>query len=212
MARVEAERAGHPFLVFSDGGGTPQVLHLEPGTESVAVGRLPSCDLVLSWDEQVSRLHARIERIDHEWEIVDQSRNGTFVNDQRLTSRYRLRDGDTVRFGITNVVFRTPPQRAQTAPAGAAVGASPQPQVALSSTQRRVLQALCRPYKGRTGFASPATDEQIVEELFLSIGEVRTHLNVLYAKLGIEKLPDNERRVKLVEVALYGGLISEQEL
>jgi DNA-binding CsgD family transcriptional regulator len=212
MARVEAERAGHPFLVFSDGGGTPQVFHLEPETESVAVGRLPSCELVLSWDDQVSRLHGRFERVGDEWEIVDQSRNGTFVNDQRLTSRYRLRDGDTVRFGITNVVFRTPAQRAPTAPAATAIGAAPQPQVALSSTQRRVLQALCRPYKGRTGFATPATDEQIAEELFLSIAEVRTHLSVLYAKLGVEKLPDNERRGKLVEAALFGGLISERDL
>ena len=44
--------------------------------------------------------------------------------------------------------------------------------MALSTTQRRVLVALCRPYKGRSGFASPATDEQIAEELFLSVGEV----------------------------------------
>ena len=212
MARVEAERADNPFLIFSDGAGTPQVLHLEPEADSISIGRLPSCELVLSWDDQVSRIHARIERVDDGWEIVDQSRNGTFVNDERLTSRYRLRDRDTVRFGVTNVVFRTPPQHAPTAPPATSVGAPPQPQVTLSSTQRRVLQALCRPYKGRTGFASPATDEQIAEELFLSIAEVRTHLGVLYAKLAIEKLSENERRVKLVEVALFGGLISEGDL
>ncbi|MBV9310531.1 MAG: FHA domain-containing protein, partial [Solirubrobacterales bacterium] len=173
-----------------------------------------SCDLMLAWDDQVSRLHAHLEHGQAGWEVVDQSRNGTFVNDQRLSERHRLRDGDTVRFGTTNVVFRSPPQT-QTPPAPAdatAPGAPSRPTVALSSTQRRVLQSLCRPYKGRSGFASPATNEQIAEDLFLSIPEVRTHLGVLYAKLGVEKLPDQERRVRLVEVSLFGGLISEQDL
>ncbi len=82
----------------------------------------------------------------------------------------------------------------------------------LSTTQRRVLAALCRPYKGRSGFASPATDEQIAEELFLSVGAVRTHLTVLYAKLGVEQLPQNETRVRLVERAFLAGLISERDL
>ena len=72
--------------------------------------------------------------------------------------------------------------------------------------------ALCRPYKAGSGFASPATDEQIAEELFLSVGAVRTHLRVLYAKLGVEQLPENETRVRLVERAFSAGLISERDL
>ena len=83
--------------------------------------------------------------------------------------------------------------------------------VSISTTQRRVLVALCRPYKDR-GFASPASDQQIAEELFLSVGEVQTHLAVLYAKLGIEKRPQNETRVRLVERAFSAGLISDRDL
>ncbi len=59
---------------------------------------------------------------------------------------------------------------------------------------------------------SPATDQQIAEELFLSAGEVRTHLRVLYAKLGVEQLPPSEMRVRLVERAFSAGLISERDL
>ena len=64
--------------------------------------------------------------------------------------------------------------------------------MSLSTTQRRVLVALCRP-TGPDGFASPATDQQIADELFLSVGEVRTHLRVLYAKLGIEQAARTSR-------------------
>jgi DNA-binding NarL/FixJ family response regulator len=84
--------------------------------------------------------------------------------------------------------------------------------VDLSSTQRRVLVALCRPYKGQSGFASPATDQEIADELFLSVGEVRAHIKVLHAKLGGEESPQAETRVRLVERAFSAGLISERDL
>jgi DNA-binding NarL/FixJ family response regulator len=82
----------------------------------------------------------------------------------------------------------------------------------LSSTQRRVLAALCRPYKGKSGFAAPASDEQIAEELFLSVGEVRGHVRVLHAKLGFTAQPTPETRVRLVEHAFSQGLITESDL
>ena len=72
--------------------------------------------------------------------------------------------------------------------------------------------ALCRPYKDGTAFASPATNQQIAEELFLSVDAVKTHLRVLFAKFGIEQLPQNQKRIRLVERAFYSGLISERDL
>ena len=174
---------------------------------NVSVGREASSDLPLAWDAQVSRVHARFERVGDDWELIDDgpSRNGTFVNGERLNGRRRLRDGDTLRFGNTTATFRSP--------AAEQVGAAEAPAaVALSSTQRRVLAALCRPYKGRSGFASPASDEQIAEELFLAVGAVQAHLKVLYAKLGVEDGPASEKRVRLVERAFSAGLISERDL
>jgi pSer/pThr/pTyr-binding forkhead associated (FHA) protein len=210
QARFEAERAGRPFLLYRDGDDRQQLFFFEPGSASVTVGRRAPSDLLLDWDDQVSRLHARFERIEDGWELVDDglSRNGTFVNEKRLSGRCLLSDGDTLRVGTTTITFRSPErQQPGTGDAAETPGA-----VSLSTSQRRVLTALCRPYKGRSGFASPATDQQIAEELFLSVGAVKIHLRVLYAKLGVEELPQNETRVRLVEGAFSAGLISERDL
>lgn len=209
-ARVEAEQAGRPFLLYRDGDDSQRLFVFEPGSVTTSVGRRPPADLLLNWDDQISRLHARFERVKDAWEIVDDglSRNGTFVNEERVSGRRHLNDGDTLRFGITTVTFRSP-QRERSA--GAHPGETPAA-VILSTTQRRVLMALCRPYKARSGFAGPATDEQIAEDLFLSVAAVKTHLSVLCAKLGVEQLLGDELRIRLVERALSAGLISQRDL
>jgi pSer/pThr/pTyr-binding forkhead associated (FHA) protein len=208
-ARFEAERSGRPFLLYADASGRQQIFFLEPAQASVSVGRRPPSDLLLDRDERVSRHHARFERVQGAWELVDDgSSNGTFVNERRLNGRCGLSDGDTVRFGATTTTFRSPEAGHQPA----TDPNEPPLAVSLSSTQRRVLAALCRPYRGRSGFASPAGDEQIAEELFLSVGEVRAHLRVLTAKLGVEEVTPAETRVRLVERAFSAGLISEREL
>jgi hypothetical protein len=210
-ARIEAERTGEPFLLYRDGSGTQQLFALDPGMAQATVGRRDSSDLAFGWDDQVSRLHAQFERVEQDWTIVDDglSRNGTFVNGERLTGRRRLSDGDTVRFGSTTVTFRSP----QTDSQGHTAVASQSPtSVDLSTTQRRVLVSLCRPYKDGGSFATPATNQQIAEELFLSVDAVKTHLRVLFAKFGIEALPQNQKRMRLVERAFYSGVISERDL
>jgi pSer/pThr/pTyr-binding forkhead associated (FHA) protein len=205
-ARAEAERSGRPFLLFRDGSGSQRLFLFDEAIEQVSVGRQSSADVVLDWDDQVSRLHARLERGDHGWEVVDDglSRNGTFVNDERLGGRRRLSDGDTVRFGGTTVTFHAP-GRGQAAAQGRA-------DVGLSTSQRRVLVALCRPYVSGVGSGKPATDQEIAEELFLSGSAVRAQLQVLYAKLGVEAVPEDRARVRLVERAFSAGLISERDL
>jgi pSer/pThr/pTyr-binding forkhead associated (FHA) protein len=209
-ARVEAERGGRPFLLYRDGDDGQQLFVLEAGSVCATVGRRPPSNLLLDWDDQVSRLHARLERVEDDWEVVDDglSRNGTFVNEERLSGRCRLKDGDTLRFGTTRITFRSP-EREQ---AGTGDAAETPVAVSLSTTQRRVLVALCRSHEGRGKFASTASDQQIAEELFLSVGAVKTHLRVLYAKLGVEELPQNETRVRLVERAFSAGLLSERDL
>jgi pSer/pThr/pTyr-binding forkhead associated (FHA) protein len=210
MARLEAEQAGRPFLLYRDGDDSQRLFVLEPGLTNASVGRRPPADLLLDWDDRVSRLHAQFERVQDGWEVVDDglSRNGTFVNEERLSGRCRLKDGDAVRFGTTTVTFRSP-KREQPVPTDP--GEIPAA-VRLSTTQRRVLVALCRPYKARSGFAGPASDEQIAEELFLSTSAVKTHLGVLYAKLGVEHRPGDESRTQLVERAFSAGLISQRDL
>jgi FHA domain len=195
-----AERSGRPVLGFCDGDGQQQLFCLPADARSASVGRDPASDLVLGWDTQVSRRHARFEREPDGWAIVDEglSTNGTFVNGERLHGRHRLADGDTVRFGSTAATFRSP------APDPAA------PPVELSSTQRRVLAALCRPFERADGFARPASDQQIADELVLAVGEVRAHIRVLCVKLGVEGRHEDEMRVHLAERALSAGLLSER--
>ena len=206
-ARVEAEREGSSFLIYRDADERQQLFFFQPGSPNATVGRQPPADLLLDWDDQVSRQHARFEWVDGALDLVDDglSSNGSFVNGERLSGRRRLSDGDTLRFGTTAITFRSP-ERGSGEPAAVAAG------VSLSTSQRRVLTALCRPYGGSNEFASPATDEQIAEELFLSVGAVKTHLSILHAKLGVEARPQNETRVRLVERAFSAGLISERDL
>jgi pSer/pThr/pTyr-binding forkhead associated (FHA) protein len=210
-ARIDAERTGQPFLLYRDGSGEQQLFSFEPGLTTASVGRRGSSDLVLDWDDQVSRLHAQFELVEEDWTVVDDglSRNGTFVNGERVNGRRRLADGDSLRFGSTTVTFRSPRVEDQT---GTAAAGQIPTAVDLSTTQRRVLVALCRPYKDGTAFASPATNQQIADELFLSVDAVKTHLRVLFAKFGIQDLPQNQKRIRLVERAFYSGLITERDL
>jgi predicted component of type VI protein secretion system len=205
-ARVD-NRAELPSLAFEAADGSQRVLVLSADSSPVSVGRGQSVDLRIDWDDEVSRLHARLERVGGDWDVVDDgfSRNGTFVNGARLTGRRRLKHGDAVRFGATTVTFRSPARNQPRDPSS--------PAVSLSSTQRRVLAALCRPCGNPSTPANPATDQQIADELILSVQEVATHLRVLGAKLGIEGSPSGDTaRRQLVDRAFAAGLIAGREL
>jgi pSer/pThr/pTyr-binding forkhead associated (FHA) protein len=71
---------------------------------SLLIGRDPVCDLPVN-DVEVSRRHARLLAQSGGYSIEDLgSMNGTFVNEQRITTILSLKDGDTVRLGDT-IVF-----------------------------------------------------------------------------------------------------------
>lgn len=210
-ARLEAERAGTPFLLYRDGAGAQQIRALDPAQAPISIGRAPETALTITWDMDVSRLHAELEVSGGQWMLVDDglSRNGSFVNGERLAGRRRLRDGDALRFGETLVQFRAPLQGASHATAVAADHATA---ADLTESQRRVLVALCRPFKDGDGFASPATNQQIAAELFLSVDAVKGHLRTLFAKFGVDELPQMQKRVRLAERAFLTGVVTEREL
>ncbi|HVO54701.1 MAG TPA: hypothetical protein VMT37_09830 [Solirubrobacterales bacterium] len=80
--------------------------------------------------------------------------------------------------------------------------------ISLTQTQRSILVALCRPVAaGR--FQTPATNQEIADEVYLSVDAVKAHLRTLYRKFGIEDLPHNRKRARLVELALEGGYLGE---
>jgi pSer/pThr/pTyr-binding forkhead associated (FHA) protein len=210
-AQIEAERGGRPFLVFRDGEGEQRIFAVEPGAAELWVGRSESADVRLDWDEEVSALHAQIEVVRDECTLVDDglSRNGSFVNQERVHGRRHLRNGDTIRFGRTEVAYRRPGEGA----AETTVIATDVPAAAsISPAQRKVLVALCRPYKGGANFATPATNQEIGAELHLSVDAVKTHMRALFEKLGVGDLPQNQKRVALVERALQSGAITTRDL
>jgi pSer/pThr/pTyr-binding forkhead associated (FHA) protein len=207
--RIEAEREGEPFLVYRD-GDQAQVIRPLGDVERLSVGRTEEADLALDFDPEVSRLHAELERIASDWVLLDDglSRNGSFVNGERVVGRRRLRDGDALRFGNTVMVFRAPGAAAEeTATAGDTPDAS-----SVSDTQRRVLVALCRPFGQTTEFASPATNKQIADEVFLSVDAVKSHLRSLFERFEVGDLPQNQKRVRLAELAMRSGVVSPRDL
>jgi class 3 adenylate cyclase len=97
---------GIPFLLYRDGSGAQRV-HLLEADRAVTIGRGDDSDVHLWWDLTVSLVHAEAVRVGSHWLISDDgvSRNGTFVNDQRLSGRRRLRHRDVIRVGATALVF-----------------------------------------------------------------------------------------------------------
>lgn len=209
--QIEAERRGRPFLVFRDGAGEQRIVAIEEGATELWVGRGEAAGLRLDWDEEVSALHAQIEVVGGECTLLDDglSRNGSFVNTERVHGRRRLRDGDALRFGQTTVLFRRP---GESAPEATVVASEVPAAATVSPGQRRVLLALCRPFKNGSNFATPPTNQAIAEELHLSVDAVKTHMRALFEKLELEDLPQNRKRVALVEKALQSGVVAPRDL
>ena len=210
-AQIEAERHGRPFLVYRDAQSEQRLLVIEEGTESLWIGRSPSADVQLPWDGEVSSLHAQLEVVKAECALVDDglSTNGSFVNAERVSGRRRLRDGDVMRFGSTSILYRVP---SGSATDSTVISQSPLEAAGISPAQRRVLVELCRPFKDARAFATPATNQEIAERLFLSVDAVKTHMRALFEKFGVEDLPQNRKRAAVVERALQSGIVTERDL
>ena len=208
--QLVAARGGSPFLLYRDGEGEQQIVRLE-GLRAVTVGRDEQADVALGWDSLVSRLHAEFECVSGQWTVVDDglSTNGSFVNGERVTGRRRLRDGDALRFGRTHLLFRAP---ALGSSSTTTFGDDLPSAATLSPAQRRVLVALCRPFKEGSSFATPATNSQIAEELVLSVDAIKTHMRSLFHIFDVDEVPQNQKRVQLVERALNTGVITVRDL
>jgi predicted component of type VI protein secretion system len=206
-ARLEAERRTDALLVYRDAGGEQVIAPL--AGQQLTVGRRDDNDIALDWDKQVSRLHAQIERIKGDWCLVDDglSRNGSFVNGERITGRRRLADGDRLCFGATAMIYRAPVAERIESTVGVNTTA---PSVTLSETRRKILIALARPV-AQSAFATPATNQQIADEVCLSVDAVKAHLRGLFEQFGLSDLPQNQKRATLAATALLNGVLAPHE-
>ena len=69
--------------------------------ESMTLGRDDVCDIVIP-ERQISRQHVRIYHADAQYYLEDlESRNGTWLNGQRIEGIHELHDGDEVHLAMT---------------------------------------------------------------------------------------------------------------
>ena len=200
-----------PALTYQDDLGARQAFELGEEARSVVIGRDETSDIALAWDDEVSRVHAVLERIGADWTVVDDglSQNGTFVNGERVQGRRRLRDGDRLRIGEVAIVYSFPDDAGARSTAKAAAGAVAQ----ISDAQRRVLIALCRPYREGGAFATPPTNAQIAEELIVGVDTVKAHMRALYDRFGVgDDVPQQQKRSRLVELAFRTGEVNLRDL
>lgn len=216
---MEPATPTEPFVTYRDAGGRAHVHVLR--ASPVTVGRSSSADICLSWDAHVSRMHARLELVGDDpaidWTVVDDgsSRNGSYLNGERIRGRARLREGDGLSVGETLLVFRVGAVSADPNSVHGPGGMSTatifgRPHVtrdALSDTQYRVLVALAGRSDEIGAAREPATDEEIAGRLFLNVETVRAHLQVLMERFGVATLAPEQRRAALVASARIGGLL-----
>ncbi|MFB0546873.1 MAG: FHA domain-containing protein [Anaerolineae bacterium] len=111
-----------PRLVISAGVGKGQEFVLKG---DVRLGREADNDIVLL-DPKISRQHAAFTLVQGGYTIADLgSTNGTFVNDIRISEPHRLKEGDRITIGDTELTFVKVSPIAE--PAEPAVGPPPSP-------------------------------------------------------------------------------------
>ena len=208
-ARRAADDAGQPYLLFFDGDDRQVIRPLDSSGERIIIGRSPGATIRIDWDKSVSATHAEIEYVGEAWVISDDglSTNGTFVNQRFVGNRRRLRHDDLIKVGTTEIALqaRTSETPEPTGP--------PDPRLAppeLTDAQRRVLVALCRPFVlDRRGY--PPTNQQIANELFLSLVTVKAHLRHLNQLFGVGDLIQTQKRAELVRRATDTGAVSRRD-
>lgn len=97
------------FLSVTAPDGAVSRFALAQTPVTIGRSRRAGNDLALDGDEQVSKVHARLEReTDGGWTVYDlHSTNGVSVNGARIAGNRALSDGDTVTIGATTLVLHT---------------------------------------------------------------------------------------------------------
>jgi len=203
VSACEAEREGVPFLVLRDGDGAQRLFVLDPAIERVAIGRSAGQRHLAGVGHRglapARRARAPRRRVGRRPTTAFRA-TARSSNAQRISGRHRLRDGDVLRVGRTQIAYRVP-DASLSSPTAVAGSRAELP--TLSATQRSVLAALCRPYKD-TELATPATNQQIADELYLSVDAVKAHLRTLFGYFGVEHLPQNQKRSYLGDACAAG--------
>jgi pSer/pThr/pTyr-binding forkhead associated (FHA) protein len=180
--------------------------------QRVTVGKASTNDVPLEHDETVSRLHAVLENLGFAWSVRDLgSRNGTYLNGDRITAERVLRSGDEVRVGKSKLIFwevKDSGGGSLDEETKAAQSAELPPR--LTRRELDVLVVLCRPLVSDDPFPEPASVRGMAGELFVTEAAVKQHLQNLYDKFAIPA--EGDRRVRLANEALRRGAVTIAQL
>jgi hypothetical protein len=172
--------------------------------DRLTVGSDPSSDLVAD-RHGLSRVHCAFERYGEAWSVRDLgSRNGTFVNGDRVVGERALHAGDEIMLGNLRITFHS-------LDTGSRPTEGLQQPPALTQRERDVLVALCRPLLDGDAFTEPATIKAIAAELVVTEAAVKQHIARLYEKFGVEESGER-RRVRLANAALARGAVKVGDL
>jgi pSer/pThr/pTyr-binding forkhead associated (FHA) protein len=180
--------------------------------QRLTLGKAPTNDVPLDHDETVSRLHAVLENLGFAWSIRDLgSRNGTYLNGDKITAERVLRSGDEVRVGKTKLLFwevREAGDRPRDEETKAAKPNELPPR--LTRRELDVLVVLCRPLVSDDPFPEPASVRKMAGELYVTEAAVKQHLQNMYDKFAIPT--EGDRRVRLANEALRRGAVTIAQL
>ncbi|MDT5099009.1 MAG: hypothetical protein QOC76_2746 [Mycobacterium sp.] len=180
--------------------------------QRVTLGKASTNDISLDHDDTVSRLHAVFENLGFAWSIRDLgSRNGTFLNGERISAERVLRSKDEVRVGKTKLIFWEVRDSGE-GPRDEETRAAQPSELPPRLTRREVdvLVVLCRPLVSDDPFPEPASVRRMAGELFVTEAAVKQHLQNLYDKFAIPT--EGDRRVRLANEALRRGAVTIAQL
>jgi predicted component of type VI protein secretion system len=207
---VAQERLGLELLHRTRQDGHAEIFVLEATDDQLTIGRAANCDVVIDDDAGVSRTHLELVRLGDGWVVDDRglSRNGTWVDDERLDGRRRLSDGQRVRVGHTVLSYRAASGRPVDATVTLTATGPAAP--AITAAQRAVLVAFVRPIL--SGAAAPAGNADIAAALVLSPETVKSHLKDLYERFGLEGVAPGAKRAELAQRAVRLGVVGRADL
>ncbi len=103
---TDAQDLPVPGLVVIFAGGEPRCQPIRLDTKPIVLGRFPAEDVLVVDDDRVSRRHTRIALRGEGVRITDlESRNGTFVDAQRITDEVYPKLPRLLRLGQSLLIF-----------------------------------------------------------------------------------------------------------
>jgi len=150
---------------------------LEKG-RSLTIGRIDSSDVVIE-NLAVSGHHAKIDSVGDGYLLTDlQSKNGSFVNDQPVTSHW-LQHNDRILIGKHTLVFQYLKGEERPTAAAGAGGGMDQTMVMDTGQYRKMMKK-----SGKTADAGGLQGEPIGVLSYLSGGEGEVEINKKLFKIG----------------------------